>query len=160
MKIFGRLWVQNWHFPYSLCHCFVFLSNSRVRIGNPLLFCKSIIITWYHPCANLRGSIIITWDHPCANLCGSIIITWDHPCANLCRSIIITWDHSFANLCGCNADLCTFIAIDVFVLLESTTFSFTLKLKIEFLEPFPGGRKVLKIGSSCSKRNRFRDLFI
>ena len=43
--------------------------------------------------------------------------------------------------------MCTFITIDVFVLLESTTFSFTLKLKIEFLEPFPGGRKVLKIGS-------------
>ena len=25
IEFFGRLWVQNWHFSYFLCHCFDFL---------------------------------------------------------------------------------------------------------------------------------------
>ena len=38
IKFFGRLWVQNWYFSYLMCHCFVFLHNSSVRIGSLLLF--------------------------------------------------------------------------------------------------------------------------
>ena len=37
IEFFGRLCVQNWHFSYFLCHCFVFLHNS-VRISIPWLF--------------------------------------------------------------------------------------------------------------------------
>ena len=33
----SRLWVQNWYFSYSLCHCFVFLHNS-IRISLSWLF--------------------------------------------------------------------------------------------------------------------------
>ena len=37
-RIILILWVQNWYFSYFLCHSFVFLYNSSVRIGSPLLF--------------------------------------------------------------------------------------------------------------------------
>ena len=38
IEFFGRLRVQNWYFPYFLFHWFVFLHNSSVWIGCPLLF--------------------------------------------------------------------------------------------------------------------------
>ena len=37
IELFGRLWVQNWHFSYFLYHSFVFLHNS-IRINIPWLF--------------------------------------------------------------------------------------------------------------------------
>ena len=38
IEFFGCLRVQNWYFSYFLYHCFVFIHNSRVIIGSPLLF--------------------------------------------------------------------------------------------------------------------------
>ena len=37
-RILLILQVENWYFSYFLCHSFVFLHNSSVRIGSPLLF--------------------------------------------------------------------------------------------------------------------------
>ena len=37
IEFFGCIWIQNWHFSYFLCHCFVFLHNS-IRISVPWLF--------------------------------------------------------------------------------------------------------------------------
>ena len=39
IEFFGRLWVQNWHFSYFLCHCFDFLHGCfHTKISAPALF--------------------------------------------------------------------------------------------------------------------------
>ena len=38
LESFGRLWVQNWHFLYFLCYCFVFNHNCSIKIGISWLF--------------------------------------------------------------------------------------------------------------------------
>ena len=42
MEFFGCLWVQNWYFSHSLCHCFVFFRNSSVSVAFILKFLVSI----------------------------------------------------------------------------------------------------------------------
>ena len=42
-RILSILWVQNWYFSHFLCHSFVFLNNSSVRIGSSLSFCIYLV---------------------------------------------------------------------------------------------------------------------
>ena len=48
-RCFGRLWVQNWHFSYFLCHYFVFLHDS-IRITVPWLFRASFHTKLFSKC--------------------------------------------------------------------------------------------------------------
>ena len=49
IEFFWRLWVQNWHCSYFLCHYFVFLDNP-VRISIPWLFCTCFYTKIFSNC--------------------------------------------------------------------------------------------------------------
>ena len=64
----SHLWVQNWYFSYSLCHCFVFLHNS-IRIS----------ISWlFHTCFHTKIVTLVKCNfrtHYKVGSC-SILIEW------------------------------------------------------------------------------------